>query len=493
MKFDIGGLISKLKPGKKDDELVDDDFGIDDDIDDEDGVSEGSGKTGSVEDTGEAAAEGKEGEGGGDDIDDDDIEFDDPFEEDEDAGGDAAKKKKMMIFGGAGAAVVVLLAAGGWFFFSGGEDEAELQASQRVALALPKKGQQSAAEGVEPVKINQGIGLTPQQQTPNAKPQEAQGETPKPKMTAPAASLNAAKKLRPGAIGGAGVVVPMSTLASYSKITRSPPGKPLPAAPLPEMIEPTGMGPLPKIATDGRQPWNVYARPMPAAANQPRISIIVKGLGLSKAATQAAIDSLPPEVTLAFDAYGEDLDQWLPKARAKGHEVLITLPLEPEDYPASDPGPAALLTSLSPEINMVRLSRILGKGAGYVGLLTAMGSHFTASEHHLRPILIALKNRGVMVVDARTTPETKVASIAAEIELPRAFVNMRLDADPSPALIDAKFQELIRSANKLAVAVAVAEPLPVTLDRISAWVDVLKKQKVTLAPVSSIANRQISP
>ncbi len=492
MKFDIGGLISKLKPGKKTgDELIDDDFGIDDDIDGDDGVSEGGGETGSVEDTGEAAAEGDApGEGGGgEDIDDDDIEFDDPFEE-EDEGGDAAKKKKLMIFGGAGAAAVVLLAAGGWFFFSGGDEEAEMQASQRVALALPKKGQQSAAEGVEPVKLNQSMGLKPQQQTTSPKPQDAQGETSK--KTAPTASLNAATKLRPGAIGGAGVVVPMSTLASYSKITRSPPGEPLPAAPLPEMIEPTGMGPLPKIATDGRQPWNVYARPMPAAANQPRISIIVKGLGLSKAATQAAIDSLPPEVTLAFDAYGEDLDQWLPKARAKGHEVLITLPLEPEDYPASDPGPAALLTSLSPEINAVRLSRILGKGAGYVGLLTAMGSQFTASEHHLRPILIALKNRGVMIVDARTTPETKVASIAAEIELPRAFVNMRLDAEPSPALIDAKFQELITSANKLAVAVAIAEPLPVSLDRISAWVDVLKKQKITLAPVSSIANRQIS-
>lgn len=298
--------------------------------------------------------------------------------------------------------------------------------------------------------------------------------------------------MRPAAIGGSGIVVPMSTPQSFSKITRAEPGDPLPSAPLPELIESTAAGPLPKIATDGRQPWNIYARPMAAAANQPRISIIVKGLGLSEPATQAAIDFLPPEVTLAFDVYGKDLLNWVQKAREKGHEVLITLPMEPVDYPASDPGPEALMTTVPPDANLLRLNNLLAKTAGYVGLLTDMGSQFTASEHHLRPVLIALKNRGVMIIDSHTTPASRVATIAAEIDLPRAFVNLRLDETPSPALIDAQFQELVRAANKYAVAVGVAEPLPVSLDRIAAWIQVLERQKVTLAPVSSIANRQIA-
>lgn len=201
---------------------------------------------------------------------------------------------------------------------------------------------------------------------------------------------------------------------------------------------------------------------------------------------------MPPEVTLAFDVYGKDLLNWVQKAREKGHEVLITLPMEPVDYPASDPGPEALMTTVPPDANLLRLNNLLAKTAGYVGLLTDMGSQFTASEHHLRPVLIALKNRGVMIIDSHTTPASRVATIAAEIDLPRAFVNLRLDETPSPALIDAQFQELVRAANKYAVAVGVAEPLPVSLDRIAAWIQVLERQKVTLAPVSSIANRQIA-
>jgi len=485
MKFDIGGLISKLKPKKKGDDFDDDDFGIDDD---EDENEAGDGETAAADSADEDAG------GGSDDDDEDDIDFDDPFAEDK---GLDPKKKKLLIFGGAGAAVVVLLGVGGWLIFSGDDEEAAKEASQRVALAVPGLGQQTAADGVKPVKISKGPGLKPK--AVGLKPPAASGTpggAPTAGQVAPqgaSGSLNATKAaLRPAAIGGAGIVVPMSTAESFSKITRSTPGQPLPAAPLPEMIEASSMGPLPRIASDGRQPWNVYARPAAAAADQPRISLIVSGLGLSEPATQAAIDSLPPEVTLAFDIYGRNLDTWLPKARQKGHEVLLTLPLEPVNYPASDPGPAALMTSLTPEANMARLNRLLGKGAGYVGLLTTMGSQFTASEHHLRPVMIALKSRGIMIVDSKTTPTSKVASIAAEIDLPRAFVNLRLDKEPSPALIDGQFQELVRAANKYAVAVAVAEPYPVSLDRISAWAELLKQQKITLAPVSSIANRQIA-
>lgn len=520
MKFDIGGLISKLKP-KKDDEFdPDDEFGIGDDIDDmEDTASKRGGAADgiSVEETGEDNTDATPPESGGrgensdeeyvgDEPPDDDFEFEDPFEEEEGKSPLDDKKKKLILFGGIGAAAVLVLSVGGWLIFSG-DDEAAEEASQRVALALPKMGEQTAAEGVAPVQLGAGMGLSPkaltQPQKPGAlMPQSAATPGSAPTPGAPQQqpgqpaqqpmSLNAAKDMRPAAIGSSGIVVPMSTPQSFSKITRAEPGEPLPSAPLPELIESTAAGPLPKIATDGRQPWNIYARPMAAAANQPRISIIVKGLGLSESATQAAIDFLPPEVTLAFDVYGKDLLNWVQKAREKGHEVLITLPMEPVDYPASDPGPDALMTTATPEANLLKLNRLLAKTAGYVGLITDMGSQFTASEHHLRPVLIALKNRGVMIIDSHTSPASRVATIAAEIDLPRAFVNLRLDETPSPALIDAQFQELVRAANKYAVAVGVAEPLPVSLDRIAAWVEVLERQKVTLAPVSSVANRQIA-
>ena len=70
------------------------------------------------------------------------------------------------------------------------------------------------------------------------------------------------------------------------------------------------------------------------------------GLGLGPAATRAAIQ-LPGEITLAFSSHARDLQQWIDLARAAGHEVLLDLPMEPIGYPAMDPGPQSLLTTLS--------------------------------------------------------------------------------------------------------------------------------------------------
>src|SRR5690606_14076316 len=118
-------------------------------------------------------------------------------------------------------------------------------------------------------------------------------------------------------------------------------------APAPDqaLVEETADGPLPKIAADGRKPSEVYARPVPPDARiDRRIALVVSGMGISESATAHAIEVLPPEVTLSFAPYGSGLQDWIAKARAAGHEVLLELPMEPFGYPQNDPGPHTLLT-----------------------------------------------------------------------------------------------------------------------------------------------------
>jgi len=65
-------------------------------------------------------------------------------------------------------------------------------------------------------------------------------------------------------------------------------------------------------------------------------------------------------VTLAFAPYGKDLPSAVSSARAGDHEVLLEVPLEPFDYPDSDPGPDTLLTGEAPRENLNRLFTVLG-------------------------------------------------------------------------------------------------------------------------------------
>ena len=275
-----------------------------------------------------------------------------------------------------------------------------------------------------------------------------------------------------------------------------PPPIPVPwsggLAPAPDraLIEKSRAGLLPIIGKDGRRPWKVYARPFDGDDRRPRIAVVISGLGLSGAATEAAIRRLPGPVTLAFAPYAKGLDRWVPLARAAGHEVLLTLPMEPVNYPANDPGPYTLLTSLSPAQNLDRLRWVLSRSTGYVGLIDFMGSRFATSRRDLRPVLEELRKRGLMFVDSRASLLSVGASTASQIGLPRAINDLFIDFHASRAAIDQNLSELENIARENGHALGVGAPYPVTLERLSAWLAGLEVKGFALAPVSAMADKQ---
>ena len=261
------------------------------------------------------------------------------------------------------------------------------------------------------------------------------------------------------------------------------------AQPDPMLLQETSRGALPIIGPDGREPWRVYGRKTDPPGDAPRLAIIVMGLGLSTAATASAI-KLPKEVTLSFTAYGTDLEIDVAAARQAGHEVLLQLPMEPVSYPADNPGPHTLLTSLNPSDNIARLEWLLGRFKGYVGVITHMGSHFTVSPEPLRPILHALKERGLMFVDGRSTSKSVAASLAKQIALPRTINDHFLDHEPTRGAIDQSFAKAESVARGRGMALVVARPFPVSIERLGAWLPMLISRGIEIVPVTALADLQ---
>lgn len=266
---------------------------------------------------------------------------------------------------------------------------------------------------------------------------------------------------------------------------------PLPAVPDPALVIEGPSGPLPIIAPDGRQAWQVYARPFAQDRKRPRIAIVVQGVGFSDAATTAAIQKLPGAVSLSFEPYAPDVQRGINAARAAGHEVFLQLPMEPLDYPASDPGPHTLLTSLRPEQNIERLTWLLSRFTGYAGVITFMGDKFTASTDSLTPVLQEARDRGLMLLDAKSSRNSVAAQVAADLNMPRAVNNRFIDTEASRVSIDARLLELERIAQQTGTAVGIGtRPYPVTIERVAAWAATLDAKGFDLVPVSAIANRQ---
>jgi len=295
----------------------------------------------------------------------------------------------------------------------------------------------------------------------------------------------------PAAPARPGTPAPPSARARPETPAPTPPAPAPPAATAPPPAAPPQVAAVTPPTPSGPPPtWQRFARPFDANDPRPRIAVIVVELGLSNAATEAAIQHLPGPVTLAFSPYADGLEQWLSLARAAGHEVLLGLPMEPANFPLRDPGPRTLLTSLSPQQNLERLDWVLGRASGVVGVTNHMGSRFTASTDALRPVMLRLRDRGLMFVDARTTPRSVAASLASSLGLARA-INDRLIDEPAARLpIDTQLVDVERVARETGNAVAIGQPYPVTFERLNAWLPSLEGKGIALAPITALANRQ---
>ena len=259
-----------------------------------------------------------------------------------------------------------------------------------------------------------------------------------------------------------------------------------PVVPDPALVEKTATGPLPIIAKDGRKAYKVYARPLPAnISDGPRIALVVSGLGISESATKHAIEVLPPEVTLSFAPYGDDLQSWIAKARQAGHEVLLELPMEPYGYPQNDPGPNTLLTSLAPSENVSRLQWLLSRFTGYIGVMNYQGARFITNQTALSPILSALKSRGLSFVDNGASTRSLVSEISPQINLPYTLGTQSVDPMRTPDVISKSFASLEDSAKGGNTAVGIASGFPVTVDAIADWAKTLPAKGITLVPVSA--------
>jgi polysaccharide deacetylase 2 family uncharacterized protein YibQ len=257
---------------------------------------------------------------------------------------------------------------------------------------------------------------------------------------------------------------------------------PLPAAPIAGLYAPgPGGGSLPVIAPDGRTAAEAYARPF-TADGRPKVALVIGGLGLNPQTTRAAIETLPPEITLSFAPYAEGLQGWIDLARGHGHEVLLEAPMEPVDYPANDPGPYTLIAANRPEDTVRKLEWLMSRATGYYGLTNYLGSRFVTSDTAMTTFTLALKARGLAFIDDGQ------ASLRGG-PIPRASADRIIDDELAAGSIDGQLKMLEAGAAGRGQALGSGFAYPVTINQVRLWAAGLSGRGLQLAPASAMAKR----
>lgn len=288
----------------------------------------------------------------------------------------------------------------------------------------------------------------------------------------------------PSALGQAVITLPDGATVSGDGAPVTAPriaAQPLPQAPIAGLSQPGPEGPLPRIAPDGRVPAQAYARPF-ISNGKPRVALIVGGLGLNAATTRAAIERLPPEVTLSFVPYAEGLQAWIDLARAQGHEVMLEMPMEPTGYPNNDPGPYTLLANAAPADIQAKMNWLLGRATGYFGVTNYLGDRFATSEAGMTAFMGVLRQRGVAFLDDGSMSRRPGAWA-------RASANRIIDEEQNPTAIVGQLNALEALAKARGQALGTGFSYPVTVEAAARWTAGLEARGLQLAPASALANR----
>ncbi len=217
---------------------------------------------------------------------------------------------------------------------------------------------------------------------------------------------------------------------------------------------------------------------------KPRIAIIIDDIGNQK---KLAVALMNLDLNLSFSVmpfrpFSRELAL---KAAALHYDVLLHLPMEPHNLRRWNPGPGALLLSMSHgEMNRI-LDQDLTELPMVIGVNNHMGSKFTENIPAMTYVLKILKARHLIWLDSLTSPKSVGFRLGRKLGLRTARRDVFLDNTQSAAAITVQLNKLINLAHRRGYAIGIAHPHLSTLKALRLNHERLK-QKVILLGIQQL-------
>ena len=321
-----------------------------------------------------------------------------------------------------------------------------------------------------------GVKVTTLNATPVQKP--AQKAAAAPSAPKPAAA--------PQIVEPAPLPLQARTLGEEAKIaTAAAPAKP--AAP-PSDTQVATIAP-PPVNTSGEAAWLKNSVAFAVPQGRPVIAVVLDDVGVARSHAELAID-LPGVITLSFMTYADGVADMAARAHAKGHELMLHVPMEPLDHDV-DAGPHALMVDAPEGELLKRLAWGLSRFPGYIGINNHMGSRFTQDERGMRIVLGELKRRSLLFLDSRTISNTVGDRLAAGMGVAHVMRDVFLDNEMDEVAVIKQLVQAEKIAASKGQAIAIGHPHPATIAAIRAWMPKAEARGFVIVPLSTVAKLRL--
>src|SRR5437867_1190062 len=253
---------------------------------------------------------------------------------------------------------------------------------------------------------------------------------------------------------------------------RDTPAPPSPQSPRP--IQPHAAQPQPA------------AQPPQASVGAPRVAVIVDDLGGRRDVFDPLRDIRRPLTVAVLP--GLPLSEWTAReAAAAGMEVILDLPMEPYRFPEVDPGPGALLMTMSPQELQAQIGAHLASVPGAVGVTNHMGSRMTEDRARMRTVVEVLAGRRLFLVDGLASNLSLAYDEAKSLGLRAGRRQIVVDHKGGEAGDRVRWDEVAWWAERRGEVIVIAHSHPLTARLLREYVPRWEARGIRLVPVSQLA------
>jgi uncharacterized protein len=176
-------------------------------------------------------------------------------------------------------------------------------------------------------------------------------------------------------------------------------------------------------------------------------------------------------------------------ARDSRREVVLSLPLEPINYPQVSPGPGTIQVTMKPGRISGQVRHYLEQAEPVAAVANHMGSLATQDMTVMNAIYQELKRAGVPFLHVSPAPGAVCKSLAADLGLaydePDAILDREARND-GPAALDRSWSDVLRQARRRGRMIVLVRVTPLTRKWLPQALSSARLGDVSVVPISSV-------
>ena len=218
-----------------------------------------------------------------------------------------------------------------------------------------------------------------------------------------------------------------------------------------------------------------------------RLAIIIDDLGYSLDLIDDLLEINLP-LTLSIIPNQKYSREIAKIAHSRGYEIILHLPMEPEDDVQYNPGIGAILTSMNSEEIKKTVMEGIASLPYIKGINNHMGSKATQDYELMTEVLKVIKENNLYFIDSRTSEHTIGYKLALQMGLPTALRTIFIDRIANISYTEKKLKSLYRYAHDNDCAVGIGHAYHTTIQALRNILPKMNNPEVKLVFASEIVH-----